>query len=139
MHSVTMIILYTSIVLKSISRESNRYLYIVEVCSISIAKNEIPKTNGAKNMKRKIQEAEPQTLGAFVISKVRELEPLNPVLGTLTDGVWQESINGECWDTIRTGSLFEEPKFITIDQIVKEHNFYIENFERRMNAVLGVF
>ena len=90
-------------------------------------------------MRLKIQEAKPLTLGVFVISKVRELESLNPILGTLTDGVWQESINGECWDTIRTGSIFEESKFITIDQIVKEHKFYIENFERRMNAVLGVY
>jgi len=90
-------------------------------------------------MRLKIQEAKPLTLGVFVISKVRELESLNPILGTLTDGVWQESINGECWDTIRTGSIFEEPKFIMIDEIVKEYNFYIENFERRMNAVLGVY
>lgn len=90
-------------------------------------------------MKRKIQEAEPQTLGVFVISKVRELEPLNPTLGTFTDGTWQESVNGECWDTIRTGSMFEEPKFVMITEIVKEYKFYIENFERRMNAVLGVY
>jgi len=88
-------------------------------------------------MKRKIQEAKPLTLGEFVISKVRELETLNPILGTLTDGIWQESIEGDGWNTIRTGSIFEEPKFITISEIAKEHKFYIENFERRMNAVLG--
>lgn len=90
-------------------------------------------------MKRKIQEAKPLTLGEFVISKVRELENKNPALGTLTDGIWQESLKGEAWDTIRTGSMFEEPKFITTDSVVKEHKFYIENFESRMNAVLGVY
>lgn len=88
-------------------------------------------------MRRKIQEAKPLTFGEFVISKVRELEPLNPILGTLTDGIWQESIYGDGWNAIRTGSMFEEPKFFTIDNIVKEHKFYIENFERRMSAVLG--
>ena len=89
-------------------------------------------------MKRKIQEAKPLTLGKFVISKVNDLETLNPILGTMQDGIWQESIKGEGWDTIRLGSFFEDPKFITIGEIVKEHNFYIENFERRMCSVLGV-
>lgn len=90
-------------------------------------------------MKRKIQEAKPLTFGEFVISKVNDLETLTPTLGTLTDGIWQESLKGEGWDTIRTGSMFEEPKFIMIGEIVKEHKFYIENFESQMNAVLGIY
>lgn len=92
-------------------------------------------------MKRKIQNAKPLTLGEFIISKVKDFETLklNPILGTLIDGIWQETLQGEAWNTIRTGSMFEEPKFITITEIVKEHNVYEENFDRRMNAVLGVY
>ena len=87
--------------------------------------------------RRKIQEPKSMTLGQYIISKVRELEKQNPILGTINDGIWQESVKGEPWDTIRVGSVWNA-KYITIDELVKEHKFCEEQFENRMMAI-GVY
>nr|MDD2315238.1 hypothetical protein [Proteiniphilum sp.] len=77
-------------------------------------------------------------LGEFVLSRVRELEQKgDTVLGTITEGVFQESMPGEYWDTIRTGDRFENPEFITVEKLTREHAFIVEQFENRMDKVLG--
>jgi hypothetical protein len=84
---------------------------------------------------RKIQNPIPLTLGEFVIAKVRELEAQNATLGTITEGIWQESEKGEYWDVIRTGNIFEDPKFITIESIEREWKFSVEQLENRMMCI----
>ena len=89
--------------------------------------------------KRKAPEMpKPKTLGEFVLSRVRELEQKgDTVLGTITEGVFQESMPGEYWDTIRTGDRFENPEFITVEKLTREHAFIVEQFENRMDKILG--
>lgn len=80
----------------------------------------------------------PKTLGEFIITKVRELESKkNVALGTITEGVWQEALPGECWDTMRVGDVFDSPEFITVETLTREHMFYMEQFENRMDKILG--
>ena len=89
-------------------------------------------------MRKAIQTPKPMTLGEFIISKVREFEHRgNVTLGTMTEGVWQEVEPGECWDTLRTGDMFDSPRFITVDTLTREHMFYVEQFESRMEKILG--
>ena len=91
-----------------------------------------------QTMRKPIQMPKPKTLGEFVLSRVRELEQKgDTVLGTITDGVFQEYIPGEYWDTIRIGDRFGNPEFISIETLIKEHAFYEEQFENRMDKVLG--
>jgi len=89
-------------------------------------------------MRKPIQMPKPKTLGEFVLTRVRELEQKgDTVLGTITEGVFQEYIPGEYWDTIRIGDRFGNPEFISIETLIKEHAFYEEQFENRMDKVLG--
>jgi hypothetical protein len=89
-------------------------------------------------MKRRIQNPIPLTLGEFIKSKIHDYENTDDVtLGTLDNGVWQEYQTGEYWDTIRIGSVWEDCKYITIETLVREHTFYVEQFERRINSILG--
>lgn len=89
-------------------------------------------------MRKAITMPKPKTLGEFIISKVREYENKgNVALGTMNDGVWQEYVPGEYWDTLRVGDVFENPEFITIETLTKEHAFIVEQFESRMEKVLG--
>jgi hypothetical protein len=91
--------------------------------------------------RKPIQNPEPMKLGEFIVSKVRDLENSGKeiTLGTLEDGIWQESQPGEAWDTIRVGSVWDDCKYVTGESLVKEHAFYIEQFETRMERVLGFY
>lgn len=89
-------------------------------------------------MRKAPEMPKPKTLGEFVLTRVRELEQKgDTVLGTITEGVFQEYIPGEYWDTIRIGDRFGNPEFISIETLIKEHAFYVEQFENRMDKVLG--
>lgn len=89
-------------------------------------------------MKRRIQTPTPLTLGEFIKSKIIDYENTDEVtLGTLENGVWQEYQHGEYWDTIRVGSVWNKCKYVTIETLVKEHTFYVEQFERRLESILG--
>ena len=91
--------------------------------------------------RRSTQNPKPLTLCEFVKSKIVDYEAAGKevTLGTLENGIWQEYEKGESWNCLRIGSVWEEAKYITIASLEKEHNFYIEQFENRMNKVLGVF
>lgn len=89
-------------------------------------------------MRAAIKNPKPMTLGEFIISKVRDFEHKgNVTLGTMTDGVWQETAPGEYWDTLRSGNVFDNPVFVSVETLTREHIFYIEQFENRMDKVLG--
>ena len=79
------------------------------------------------------------TLGEFIKSKIRDIETSGEefVLGTLTDGIWQEYQTGEYWDTIRVGSVWEDCQYVTIETLTRDHKFYVEQFDRRMESILG--
>ena len=91
--------------------------------------------------RRRTQNPKPLTLGEFIKSKIVDYEAAGKeiTLGTLIDGIWQEYTKGETWNCVRIGSVWEEPKYITIETLEKEWNFYIEQFENRMNKILGVY
>ena len=42
-------------------------------------------------------------------------------LGTLTDGVWQEYIPGECWNVVRAQFPNLEPKFRKIEDFQAQY------------------
>jgi len=91
--------------------------------------------------RRMTQNPKPLNLCEFIKSKLVDLEAAGKeiTLGTLINGVWQAYEKGESWNCVRIGSVWEEPQYITIASLEKEHNFYIEQFENRMNHVLGVY
>jgi hypothetical protein len=74
------------------------------------------------------------TLCEFIKSKLVDLETEygTITLGTLINGVWQEYIKGEEWDTVRCGSIWDESqKFVSFYEMVREYEVYKENFEMR--------
>ena len=89
--------------------------------------------------RKQIETPKSLTLGEFITSKIRDYENTHDevTLGTLENGVWQEYQPGEYWDTIRVGSVWEDCKYVTVETLVKEHAFYVEQFDRRMESVLG--
>ena len=87
---------------------------------------------------RSIENPTSMTLGEFIKSKIRDYENTNDVtLGTLEDGVWQEYQKGEHWDTLRVGSVWEDCQYVTIETLTRDHKFYVEQFENRMESILG--
>lgn len=89
--------------------------------------------------RRRTQNPKPLTLCEFIKSKLVDYEASGKevVLGTLENGIWQEYTKGETWNCLRIGSVWEKPKYETIDSLEKEHTFYKEQFENRMEKVLG--
>lgn len=89
--------------------------------------------------RRRTQTPKPLNFFEFIKSKIVDFEAAGKevTLGALENGVWQEYQQGEQWNCVRIGSIWEEAQYITIDSLEKEHNFYTEQFENRMNMVLG--
>ena len=88
-------------------------------------------------MRRRTETPKPMNFSEFLKSTIADFKE-NVTLGTPSDGIWQEYIRGENWNTVRIGSVFEDPKFLSIEALENEYKFYVENFEGRMNKVLGV-
>lgn len=92
-------------------------------------------------MRRRIQNPKPLTENEFIISKIRDFESTGKevALGTLIDGIWQEYQPGETWDVVRIGSVWDDCKYVTIGTLVKEWKFYEQQFENRMDKVMGFY
>ena len=89
-------------------------------------------------MRRRTATPKPINFSEFLKSTITDFGE-NATIGTLNDGIWQEYVRGETWNTVRIGSQFENPKFISIETLENEYKFYVENFENRINKVLGVY
>lgn len=92
-------------------------------------------------MARRTQTPKSLNFCEFVKSKIVDFEAngKETTLGTLESGIWQEYTRGETWNCLRIGNVWQEPKYITIEELEKEHNFYLEQFENRMDKILGVY
>jgi len=77
----------------------------------------------------------------FVKSKIVEWEQTGKevTMGTFQDGAFTPYEAGDCPDAFLIGSIFEEnSKIVLKAEIEREHNFYCEQFEKRMIAI-GVY
>jgi hypothetical protein len=91
-------------------------------------------------VRRKVSMPIKMSFSQFLISKIRELDACNEVtLGILENGIWQESLKGEGWNTILLGKVsVPNPNFITKASLEREFAFDNEQLDNRIGVVLGV-
>jgi hypothetical protein len=92
---------------------------------------------GFEKRRQRIAQAEPISFSEFLKESFEDIESRGGevTLGTLTEGVWQEYIPGECWNVVRAQFTGQEPKFRRIESFQAQYDEYIENFYNRQNRL----
>jgi hypothetical protein len=96
---------------------------------------------GFEKRRNRIAEAEPVTFAEFLRGSFEEIERIGGevTLGHVTDGVWQEYITGEYWNTVRAQFSGQDAKFRRIESFQDQYEEYLENFYNRQNRLMFGF
>jgi hypothetical protein len=103
--------------------------------------NEGRPLKGFNKRRQRIQEAEPLEFFDYLKSCFADYESEGGevTLGTLTDGIWQEYVRGESWNTVRVQFPGKDAKFRRVESFQEEHEEYIEKFQTWQERILSGF